>query len=97
MHELEHRINFTSELINTDRLCGKIIAMNASDKTLNEIVGKLVTGDADWSVCTVGRTLERARVLIFSPKQFLITSKQVVFRLCDALSTKILTFASLTI
>lgn len=95
MRELEHRLNFTSQFIYSDGLWGKMIASNASHATWNGIIGKLVTSDADWSLCSVTNTLERSRVVDFSPTPFIITTKQFLFRLPDASSKQSLTYTSL--
>lgn len=69
--DLEKRLNFTTELVFSDRIWG--VPLVSHDETSRQdvtrwegIVGKLVAGEADWSPCEVTLTLARYQAILYS-------------------------------
>lgn len=67
--DLERRLNFTTQLIYANMSWGSPVGENEFDG----IVRLLQRGDADWSPCSVTRTLDRYAAVDFSPTPYQIT------------------------
>lgn len=98
-HELERRLNFTSQLIYSDNKGGNL-RVKLDAKTGQRItfwdgmIGKLIAGEADWSPCYVTRSLSRDAVVHFSPTAFIVTRAQVLLPMPTGVSKSTLTVNS---
>lgn len=83
--ELEQRLNFTTQMVYSHNSFGNQITKHDAKTGQNVtywdgMIGKLVTGEADWSPCYLTRTLKRAAVVDFSPTAFYISETLAVLR-----------------